>query len=287
MAIATSKAPSYKKEEVANLVALLRVKQVLGIVSITGIPASQLMRMRKKLGSSVTVRVTKNTLLQLAFKQVEKDRPGLTKLAEGVSGPVALVATDLNPFKLYKEMERTKTASPAKGGEKAPEEIKVLAGETSFKPGPIVGELGKVGIPAGIEGGKVIIKKDKVLVKAGDVISKELAGMLSKLEIFPLEVGLDLRLAWEKGLAYKPAVLAIDEAAVLGQIATAANRALGLAVGVAYPTTRSTPLLLAKAHREALAVALDAGIVNKATLPHLIGRAARAASALSTIVEKK
>src|SRR3990172_3158125 len=160
MAIATSKAPSYKKEEVANLVALLRVKQVLGIVSITGIPASQLMRMRKKLGSSVTVRVTKNTLLQLAFKQVEKDRPGLTKLAEGVSGPVALVATDLNPFKLYKEMERTKTASPAKGGEKAPEEIKVLAGETSFKPGPIVGELGKVGIPAGIEGGKVIIKKD-------------------------------------------------------------------------------------------------------------------------------
>src|SRR3972149_4500333 len=89
MAIATSKAPSYKKEEVANLVALLRVKQVLGIVSITGIPASQLMRMRKKLGSSVTVRVTKNTLLQLAFKQVEKDRPGLTKLAEGVSRPVA------------------------------------------------------------------------------------------------------------------------------------------------------------------------------------------------------
>ncbi len=284
MAIATSKAPAYKRDEVAELTALLRQKQVLGIVSITGIPASQLMRMRKTLSGSVTVRVTKNTLLQLALKAVEKERPGLIKLGEGVHGPVALVATDLNPFKLYKEMERTKTPSPAKGGEKAPQEITIAAGETSFKPGPIVGELGKVGIPAGIEGGKVVIKKDKVVVKAGDTISKDLATMLSKLEIFPLEVGLDLRLAWEKGQTYQPAVLSIDEAAVLAQVRTAAARAMALALGAAYPTKASMPLLVVKAHREALAVALDAGFVSKGTLPHLLGRAARVAAVLNSVI---
>ena len=65
-------------------------------------------------------------------------------------------------------MEATKTAAPAKPGDIAPEDILVKAGDTPFKPGPIVGELQKAGIPAAIEGGKIVIKKDKVLVKKGE-----------------------------------------------------------------------------------------------------------------------
>ena len=110
-----------------------------------------------------------------------------------VDGQCAIVISDLNPFRLFKQLDATKTKMPAKGGETSPEDIEVKAGDTPFKPGPIVGDLQKAGVPAAIEQGKVVIKKDKVLVKEGDEISRDVALVLSKLEIFPMTVGLDLR----------------------------------------------------------------------------------------------
>ncbi|NIP34765.1 MAG: 50S ribosomal protein L10, partial [Thermoplasmata archaeon] len=96
---------------------------------------------------------------------------------------------------LYKMMERTKTPSPAKGGELAPNDIVIKAGDTNFKPGPVVREFQKVGIPAAIERGKVVVKKDAVLVKEGEPIPKDLATVLPRLDILPLELGLDLKAA--------------------------------------------------------------------------------------------
>ena len=67
----------------------------------------------------------------------------------------------------------------------------VPAQTTSFKPGPIVGELQHAGFPAAIEKGKVVLKKDVTIVKAGQTISREVAGLLTRLDILPLEVGLE------------------------------------------------------------------------------------------------
>ena len=69
-----------------------------------------------------------------------------------------------------------------------------------FKPGPVVGEFQKAGLPAAIEKGKVVIKSDKVLVKSGGQITRDQAQALTKLEIYPMTVGLDLRAAYEEGL---------------------------------------------------------------------------------------
>ena len=49
-------------------------------------------------------------------------------------------------------------ATPARGGEIAPEDILVKKGETPFKPGPIVSEFQRAGLPAAIEKGKIIRK---------------------------------------------------------------------------------------------------------------------------------
>jgi len=58
-------------------------------------------------------------------------------------------------------------------------EISVPAGETSFTPGPIVGELGALGIHAAIEDGKVVIKKDATITEEGETLSKEKADLLA------------------------------------------------------------------------------------------------------------
>ncbi|MFQ6060463.1 MAG: 50S ribosomal protein L10, partial [Thermoplasmata archaeon] len=139
--------------------------------------------------------------------------------------------------------------------------------------GPIVGELQKAGLPASIEGGKVLIKSDKILVRAGERISKEVANVLTRLEIFPLTVGLDLRGAYEDGLFYDRSVLELDEDAYLQDIRKAAQRSLNLAVYVSYPTTAMIPLLLSKAHREALNLAMNTSIPTSETTRLLVEKA--------------
>jgi len=252
-----------KKETILKINTILKNYSTVGIARITGIPGPQMQRIRQKLRGKVELVVSKNTIFNLAIKETEKAKPGLKGLTDKISAQTALVATNLNPFSLFKEMERTKMASAAKGGETAPDDISVLEGETSFKPGPIVGELQKAGIPAGIEAGKVLIKKDKLLVKKGEKIPRELAPMLTKLEIFPLTVGLDLQAAWEAGTVYPAKVLAIDEVKIMGDMNNAARYAFNLAMFAAYPNAITMKPLLAKARLEAIAVALEAGVATK------------------------
>ena len=147
------------------------------------------------------------------------------------------------------------------------------AGDTPFKPGPIVGELQKVGIPAGIEGGKIVIKKDKVLVKKGEVISAELAAVLPKLEILPMTVGMDLRAVFEEGLIYKKDVLDIPADYYTGMMALASNNAMALAVTTAYPTPETIGPLFAKAQREALGLSVTAAFPTKGNINILLAKA--------------
>src|SRR5438309_7577587 len=157
----------------------------------------------------------------------------------------AVMPAYINPCSLFKELEATKTRAPARGGEAAPEDLWVRAGETPFKPGPVVGELQKAGIPAAIERGKVVIRQDKLMVKAGQRIPRDVAQQLARLEIFPLVVGLDLRGAYEAGTVSQRDALAIDDVVVRGQIAQAGMEALALALAAAYPTKETIRPLLA------------------------------------------
>jgi len=263
----------YKKEIVERLARQFESSRVIGIASIHGIPAPQFQAIRKQLSGRASITVTKNNLLRLALKQAASKRKDLAKLIEAIEGQTAVVMADLNPFKLFKELEATKTRAPARGGEVAPEDIWVREGETPFKPGPVVGELQKVGIPAAIERGKVVIKKDKLLVKAGERIPRDIAQVLARLEIFPLVVGLDLRGAYEDGMVFHRESLAIDEAQVRGQIAQAGREAFALALRIAYPTKATIGPLLARAHGQALGLALEAGFPTKESIGFLLARA--------------
>src|SRR5512137_3037486 len=217
---------TWKKDAVADLTKLMGKSRVVGIIDVHGVPAPAFQTMRTNLRGKADVVMLKNTLLKIALQQAGKEKKGLDMLAADVSGQCAVVTSDLNPFRLFKQLDATKTKMPAKGGEIAPDDIEIKAGETPFKPGPVVGELQKAGLPAAIEQGKVVIKKDKLLVKKGDKIPREVALVLSKLEIFPLTVGLDLSAAFEDGMIYKKDVLAVDETMIMNRVKAAAAGAL-------------------------------------------------------------
>ncbi|MEE9116225.1 MAG: 50S ribosomal protein L10 [Thermoplasmata archaeon] len=262
-----------KVETVAALVDAFVNSPVVGVARVEGIPAPQMQQMRAGLRGKVRLVVSKNKFINMALVEASSKKKGLEKLSEVVDGQTAMVLSDINPFRLFKELESTKTSAPAKGGEIAPSDIMVRAGDTPFKPGPIVGDLQKAGIPASIEGGKVVIKKDKVLVQAGDKISKDIANAITRLEIYPLTVGLDLKGAYEDGLFYERASLAIDEEEYLHDIREAARQSLNLAVFIAYPNPITIPILLSKASREALNLAINSGFPTKEALEFMLLKA--------------
>ncbi len=255
---------TWKKEEVEKLKNLIDTSPVLGVVDIEGIPAFQMQQMRAKLRGTANLVVSRNTLIDKAINQ--SDRDGVGDLEEYISGQTALVSTDLNPFKLFNRMEKTKTKAPASGGEIAPEDIKVEEGDTPFKPGPIVGDLQKVGIPASIQGGKVVINQDKVVAEEGEVISKDLATMLGRLNIHPITVGLDLKIVFEDGTTFDRDTLDVDPQDFIDDIKVGASSAYSLSVNAGYPTKENIGTIISKVHNDALSLAVNSDIITDETV---------------------
>jgi large subunit ribosomal protein L10 len=276
--------PEEKVARVDALAASLLEKPMVAVVGIRGVPASALQSMRRELRRrDHPITVATNSAIRHALEKAMKERPAFKPLLEQVQDPTAVLTATGNPFSLYQEFLRTRSPTPARGGEVAPHDIVVPAGTTSFKPGPIVGELQHAGFPAAIEKGKVILKKDTTIVKAGGTISREVAGLLTRLEIFPLEVGLTLRAVVDGSTYYPPDILSVDLDARRAELAREAARAVGLAVELAFPTPQSLPRLLGRAHRRALGVALAAQYITKETIEPLFAQAMREAAAVGRL----
>lgn len=264
---------TWKKDLVSELVQDMREAPVVAVVDMENIPGQQIQAMRAGLRAHAKLKMTKNKLMLLALDEVSADKPGIEALKDSVDGQCAIVTTDMDPFKLFAQLKKTMSPAPAKPGQIAPFDIVVPKGPTPFGPGPIIGELQKIGLPAAIEGGKIGIKKDTTLVKEGEPIPADVAAMLPKLEILPMIVGLDLRAAYEDGTVYHKDVLDIPEDYYANMFATAAHNALALGVEIAFPTKETTPLLIAKAFRETVAVSVEAAIPNEASIKTLVAKA--------------
>ena len=262
--------PQWKKDEIEDIKKLMSTYSSIGIVGVHGIPSSQLQLMRRNLRGMANLKMCRNNLI---FRALDESSNGIKQMEKYVNDQTALLFTNENPFKLYKILEKGRTAAPIKPGGIAPKDIIVQKGPTSFPPGPIVGELQGSGIPAGIEGGKVVIRETKTVAKKGDVIDAKLASILARLEIHPVDIGLDLRAVYEKGIIYESRNLVIDEARYFGDITLAVQRAFNLSINSVYPAKATISTLLAKAASESRNLAINAEIIMPGIMDVLLAKA--------------
>jgi large subunit ribosomal protein L10 len=252
-----------KKNTVAEFADLIAKYDIVGAVNMENLPAKQLHTMREKLRGSVLIKMSKRRLLKVAIKKSKKE--GVEELIPYLKGMPALLFTNESPFTLFKTLKKNKSKTAIKAGQTAPNDILVPAGPTSFAPGPIIGELGGVGIKAGIDGGKVAIKADAIVAKEGDTISPLLAGILTRLGIEPMEVGLDLTAVFENGEILTKAVLDIDEDKYIADVISAAGWAFNLAVEAVYPCAETAVVLLQNAFSESKNLAINEYILTDIT----------------------
>jgi large subunit ribosomal protein L10 len=274
-----------KTEEVEAIKNLVLQYKSLGVANLKKVRAAQLQELKKKLKDVAHIQVIKNTLMRLALAE-SKDKLNLEKLEVFVSGSNIFLFTDLNPFKLAFLLEKSRVRTTAKAGDVAAIDVIVPAGNTGQPPGPIISQLGAVGLPTRIESGSVWINKDTLVAKKGDVIDIRLASVLSKLNIKPVEVGLIVKAIYENGLVFTEDQLHLDMEVFKRNLMEAQSNALSLSLNAVYPLPENIVLLVQMAHRKAFNLALNAAVPTSETIGNLLRKAHMEASSLSAKLPK-
>ncbi len=275
-----------EKTRVLNRVEELAKKYNTIIVSrLYKVRAGQLMLLRKNFRNELVMLVAKNNIAAIGLKNA-----GIKNAEEFVSkleGQNALIFTNMNPFKLYLSLEKSKVNLPARAGDTATDNIMVPAGNTGIPPGPVLSEFKEAKVATRIESGSIYVPQDSVVAEPGDVISPKLAALLSRLNLKPIKAGLSIFMASSEGLLLLQKDIAIDLTQYRTDVAKAAAEAIALALEGAYVTPESLPLLIGKAYRSASEVAAESGYLTKENADAVLGRAERQAKALLGQAEEK
>ena len=273
-----------KSSEVEAIKDILKEHKSIGIASLKKVRASQLQELKKSMTGKVYLRVLKNTLMRLAIE--EMNQADLKKLEAYLDGSNVYLFSDINPFKLALMLERGKVKTTAKSGDVAAMDVIVPAGNTAQPPGPIISQLNGVGLPTRIESGSVWVSKDTLVVRRGEVISEQLAGVLSKLGIKAVELGISMRAVFDNGLMITGDQLKVDVDATRRSVEQSNQEAFALAMEISYTTKETIKPLLQNAHQKALALAVSAAIPTKETIGDLIRKANMEMTSLSGAVDK-
>jgi large subunit ribosomal protein L10 len=260
-----------KKAAVKKLEAEFKKYSVIGVVDMFKLPSRQLQEIRDSLRGKAIILMTKKNVIKLAIENAGV--AGLKNLENVIRGQPALLLSDMNPFELARIIESSKSSAAAKPGDIATKNIIAKEGPTSLKPGPVIGELQRVKIPAGVEGDKIVIKKDTVLVKQGETITKPVADVLMKLGIEPVEISLNLLAVYDNGSIYGKDLLFIPLEKYQNDIVSGYMNAFNLALNIGLPTKETLPMLITKAYKEAVSLALEADIPTEDTIGTLLAKA--------------
>ena len=267
------KVTNWKRDTVDKLHELLTSGETIAVIDIHGVPADSMINMRANLRDNMEILVAKKRLMKIAWERAGCDEKDLETMYESAVQPALVATSKFNSFKLFTELKKTEAGRAAKPGDIAPFDIIVEKQDTGMKPGPIVGELNSVGIPAKILSGSVHIQKTITVLNAGETFQGDLGMMLSKVGINPIITGLRLCGTIEDGVVFSPETLDIDYDQFGQDLVGYAAGAFNVACFIRWFTPETVPTLIAKASGEALSVAMEAEITNSETMPLFIARA--------------
>jgi large subunit ribosomal protein L10 len=277
--------PKKKEQELKTVQELASKYDTIIVSKLFKVRAGQLMLLRKTFRGELIMLVAKNKIAQLAFKNANIQN--YDQFASKLDGQNALIFTNMNPFKLYLALEKSKVNLPARAGDIATDDIVVPAGNTGIPPGPVLSEFKEANVSTRIESGSIYVSKDSVVARPGDTISPKLSGLLSRLNLKPIKAGMSIFMASSGGLLLLQKDITIDLDQYRADLTNAVREALGLAVEMAYPTPESLPLIIAKASRNAMEVARESGYITPENAESVLGFAEAQAKALLAVAKVK
>ena len=272
-----------KEELVDRFKGHLEDYTVVGMLDMHSLPAKQLQDIKKEMKEFAMVRMSRKTLMNLSIDQA--DREGIEQLKENDATQPAFIFSEKDPFQLYSLIQSNKTAAAASGGEEAPADIEVSEGDTGIGPGPMLGKLQQVGLNVQVQDGSIAVQDSAVIIEQGDTITKEDAEILNELGIEPLEIGLDLKVAFSQGELFTREELDIDVDEYREDIEAAASGAFNLAVNAGVVNETTAPTLVQQAVRKARNLSVSEGLPEEDTIEDSVSLAASNARGVDSQVD--
>ena len=279
--------PEKKVKLYDDLQNLAKSYNVIALSKMTKVRSAQLMSIRKKFRNDIKILTIKNKVAQRSFEKIFDDVKGLEFLNHELEGQCALMFTNISPFKLNLTFDKNKIFLAAKGGDIAPNELVIPAGNTGINPGPVLSEFKESKVPTRIDQGTIWVSKDTVVAKPGDVISQKLAALLSKLNIKPIEAGIAVNFAISEGLEFKEKDLKIVIEEYVQDLVRSYQEALALSVEAAYFSKETMPLILIKAKQHDVSLSSESGYISPDTAELVISKANSIATSLSQQLDSK
>ena len=255
-----TKYPKKKSQMYQQIQELPKKYNVLALVRMEKVRASQLLPLRKKLLGDVEIVSVKDKVAKLALETT--GIKGIEKFVSKLNGQCLFMFTNMSPFKLNVLLGKNKVMLSARGGDLASMDVVIPPKNTGIAPGPMLTDFKENGIPTKIDQGTIWIMRETIPVKKGEVISEKLAALLGKLDIKPIEAGIVLNSALEEGLVYAQEEMIIDLEKFRNDMSQAHQEAISLSIEAAYITKDNIKQVLAKASQSAKSVSVEAGYVT-------------------------
>ncbi len=235
-----------KIEAVKKIADSMKNGKTIMLVSIKNLPSNQLQKIKKNLRGKAIMQVAKKSALIRAV-----DATGIKELEElkkHIQEDCALLISNDDAFELSGWFAENKNPIGAKEGQIAEADIIIEEGPTELVPGPVISELGSLGLQIMVEDGKITIRKAKVAVKKGEKVTAAASSIFQKLGIKPFMIGITPLAFYDSQSKKIFAGVKVDKKAMLVSIIGAHAKAVGFAVNLAYPTKSTIGMLLAKAN---------------------------------------
>ena len=254
--------------------------EVLALVRMEKVRASQLLPLRKKFKGEVEIMSIKDKVAKKALETL--DVPGIKKIIDELTGQCLFMFTNMSPFKLNVLLGKNKIMLLARAGDTASIDVVIPAKNTGVAPGPILTEFKEAGVPTKIDQGTIWITKDTTPIKKGEVISAKLATLLGKLDIKAVEAGISLGAALDKGIHYSKDDLVIDVEKFRIDLSQAHQEAISLSIEAAYITKDNIEQILAKAAQSSRSVSVEVGYLTEDNKEQILQKAYSQAQGLSS-----
>ena len=263
--------PKKKTQMYQQISELPKKYNVLALVRMEKVRASQLLPLRKKLQGEVEIFSVKDKVARLALEKAGVK--GVDKFVDKLEGQCLFMFTNMSPFKLNVLLGKNKVMLFARGGDTASMDVVIPPKNTGIAPGPMLTDFKENNIPTKIDQGTIWIMRETIPVKKGEPISEKLAGLLTKLDIKAIEAGIVLNSALEDGLVYEQEEMIIDLEKFRNDLAQAHQQAISLSIEAAYITADNIEQILAKAAQSARSVSTEAGYLTDETTEQVLQKA--------------
>ncbi|MBO3768953.1 MAG: 50S ribosomal protein L10 [Thermoproteota archaeon] len=275
-----------KKKIADEILSFLESYRTVMLVNTYKLKASTVNEARRRLRGKAILKHVKTTLLQKAAERVSsKELKDFIK-KYGSRGSIMLVLSNEEPYELQQELRKYSVRLPLSAGDVVDREIVVPAGNTGLPAGPVISSLNEVGLPTRIETGSIWITKDTVVARPGDVITPQLAAVLSKLNIRPVEAYVKAYAALCDGIVYTEEILSITAEDIRSNMTKSVENALKIALTTMFPTPESIDIMLREAFSKAVALGVKAEYYDENTIKIMLQMAKALADQLEKTIEK-